>query len=191
MVRQLSTQEAAALADLASIFDDLQTVLRCCERLLGELRAAEQAEPDDLVLEAVWTTAVLSYTRCFADSDHGERLAETDVTATALQGDVLAWHRVLVQLRRHYADVDNPRERFAVGTTLDADGTPNGIAVTSAPQPRLDDVTIRQTGALAYELSKIVNQRIDACQAQVLATASTMPAADLAKLPRIDVAVSI
>lgn len=185
-VRQLSTQEARDLAGLASIFGDLQTVLRCCERLVAELAA----EPDEIVVEAVWTTAVLSYARCFAADDR-VRLTEKDVTATPLQGDVLAWHRVLSQLREHYADAtQNPRERFAVGATLDADGTPVGVAITSAAQPRLDDVTVRQTGALAYELSKVVDERIAARQAQVLATASAMSAADLGKLPHIDVTVS-
>lgn len=181
-VRQLNTREAQDLAGLASIFDDLQTVLRCCERLLAEFAA----EPDEIVVEAVWTTAVLSYARCFAGDD-GVRLTEQDLTATSLQGDVLAWHRVLGQLREHYTDATaNPRERFAVGATLDSDGAPVGIAVTSAPQPRLDDVTVRQTGALAYELSKVVDERIAARQAQVFA----MSAADLGKLPLIDVTVS-
>ena len=186
VVRQLTTQDAHGLAELASIFDDLQTVLRCCERLVTELAA----DRDEIVVESIWTNAVLSYTRCFAPGD-AVRLTEEDVTATALQGDVLDWHRVLGQLREHYTDATrNPRERFAVGATLDAEGTPNGIAVTSTPQARLDDVTVRQTGALAYQLSKIVDERIAAHQAQVLATASAMSAAELAKLPVIDVAVS-
>lgn len=186
-VRQLSTQDARDLAGLASIFDDLQTVLRCCERLVAELAA----EPDAIVLEAVWTTAVLSYTRCFAAGEDGVRLTERDVSATPLKGDVLAWHRVLGQLRQHYADAtENPRERFAVGATLDADGSAIGIAVTSVPQAQLDDVTVRQTGALAFELSKIVDGRIGAHQAKVLTTASAMSAAELNELPLIDVAVS-
>ena len=36
-VRRLDTPDAVALADLAAIFEDLQTVLRCCERLVSEL----------------------------------------------------------------------------------------------------------------------------------------------------------
>lgn len=81
-------------------------------------------------------------------------LTERDVVDTELQGKVLEWHKVLRQLRQHYADTaENPRERFVVGVALDADEQPNGIAVTSTPQPPLDDLTVRQTGAIAYGLS--------------------------------------
>lgn len=187
VVRQLNTQDAQDLAALAAIFDDLQTVLRCCERLVAELTGSRTG-PDDVVLEGVWTTAVLSYTRCFAGDD-GVRLTEDDVTSTPLQGDLLAWHQVLGKLREHYADpMQNPRERFAVGAALTDDGRPNGVAVTSTPQPRLDDVTVRQTGALAYELSKVVDQRINERQQQVLTAASELSAAELGKLPLIDLA---
>lgn len=188
-VRQLSSPAANALADLASIFDDLQTVLRCCERLVTELDS-RRAEPDDLMLEALWTTAVLSYTRCFAAGNSGVGLTEEDLTATPLQGEVLQWHQVLQQLRKHYAnDAENPRERFAVGATQSADGQASGIALTSTRQPALDDITVRQTGALAYELSRLVDQRITAHQERVFAMASDIPASDMKKLPLIDIAL--
>lgn len=186
-VRRLAAPAAHALADLTAIFDDLQTVLRCCERLVTEL-ADPAGEPDDLVLEAVWTTALLSYARCFAGAGSGIGLTEQDVTETQLQGEVLEWHKVLRQLREHYADpVENPRERFAVGAAQDSEGQVNGIAITSTRQPELDDLTIRQTGALAYELSRLVDQRITAHQERVFSAATTMSTADLDKLPLIDV----
>ena len=64
VVRRLDDPAAAALAELVEVFEDLQTVLRCCERLVTELAA--EGEPDPVVVEAVWTTALLSYARCFA-----------------------------------------------------------------------------------------------------------------------------
>lgn len=186
-VRALDTPAAQALADLAAIFDELQTVLRCCERLATELTDTS-SEPDDLVLEAVWTTAVLSYTRCFTTGRRGTGLTDDDVTNTRLQGEVLEWHKVLRQLRTHYADpARNPRERFTVGAAQDSHGRANGIAITSTRQPRLDDVTVRQTGALAYELGRLVDQRIGEQQEQVLTHANTMSKADLDRLPLIDV----
>ena len=57
VVRRLDSTTAMAMADLAAIFEDLQTTLRCCERLVSEL-ASDEAEPDGLTLEAFWTTAV-------------------------------------------------------------------------------------------------------------------------------------
>lgn len=183
-VRRLDIPAAQALADLASIFDDLQTVLRCCEWLVTELGTGE---PDELRVEAGWTMAVLSYARCFATGRRGMGLTEDDLTSTPLQGEVLEWHKVLRQLRKHYSDpAENPRERFFVGAAQDSHGRVNGIAITSVRQPRLDDLTVRQTGALAYELSRLVDKRIGEQQERVLRAADVMSKADLDKLPLID-----
>ena len=38
-VKLLRSPAALALADLAALFEDLQTVLKCCERLVLELAA--------------------------------------------------------------------------------------------------------------------------------------------------------
>lgn len=116
-------------------------------------------------------------------------LTERDVVDTELQGKVLEWHKVLRQLRQHYADTaENPRERFVVGVALDADEQPNGIAVTSTPQPPLDDLTVRQTGAIAYGLSKLVDQRITERQESVHTAAAALSTDKLAELPAIDLA---
>jgi hypothetical protein len=186
-VRRLDTFDALALADHAAIFEDLQTVLRCCERLVSGLGSPR---PDDVALEAFWTMAVLSYTRCFSTRASGAGLTPEDVTATGLSGDVLGWHEVLVQLRDHYTDsVVNPREEFSVGVSQDGEGKANGIAVTSAPAPRVDDVTVRQTGAIAYALSQTVDERIGKRQEAVFASLGPMTKAELDKLPLVDVVV--
>ena len=118
-MRRLDDPAAAALAELVEVFEDLQTVLRCCERLVTEL--AVEGEPDAVVVEAVWTTALLSYARCFSATEEGVALSEDDLTATQSSGEVLEWHRLLLQLRNHYADLAvNPRERFSVGVAQDA-----------------------------------------------------------------------
>jgi hypothetical protein len=185
-VRRLNTQDAKALGDLVSILDDLQTVLRCCERLVNEL-ADPSGEPDDLVLESFWTTAVLSYTRCFVNGSKKKGLTEQDVTQTSLQGEVLEWHKVLQRVRKHYAHAqDNPRELFSVGAAQDSEGRVSGIAITSTTQPPLDDLTVRQTGALAYELSQLVDKRITEHEERVRAAANALSKADLEKLPVID-----
>jgi hypothetical protein len=184
-VRALDTPAASALADLTSMMDDLHTVLYCCERLVNELAGV----PDDLVVEAVWTTALLSYNRCFTDAGRGMALTESDVESTPLQGDILGWHKVLLELRGHYAAAPlSPRERFSVGAALDSGGGVTGVAITSARQPQLDELTVRQTGALAYELSTVVERRLGEQQARVLAAAQAMSEADLGKLPLIDIA---
>ncbi|MGZ4615969.1 MAG: hypothetical protein ACXV4A_10425 [Actinomycetes bacterium] len=187
-VRRLDSPAARELADLAATFDDLQTVLRCCERLMAELGAGAD-DPDPLTLEAFWTTAMLSYARCFSARVGRTRLTTDDVTATGLAGDVLGWHKILLQLRAHYADRGvNPRERFSVGVAQDADGKATGLAITSTRQPPVDDVTVRQTGALAFELSRIVDRRIAERQEAVFGTLGSMTKDELDRLPLVEVA---
>jgi hypothetical protein len=182
VVRRLGTPAAAALADLSATFEELQTVLGCCERLVGT------PPPDDVVVEALWTTALLSYARCFAPGPRGVNLSVEDVKATKLEGAVEDWHGLLLRMRDHYADpVIDPRERFSVGVSRNADGTPAGVAVTSLRQPLPDEVTVRQTGALAYALLRVVDERIGAQQQRVFAAAGTMSQAELDMLPEVEV----
>lgn len=189
-VRQLDTPAATALADLAAMFEDLQTVLRCCEKLVTEIDAPRR-EPDAAAIEAFWTTAVLSYARCFATGGRGMGLTEEDITGLSLEGELLDWHKVLRQLAVHYADPRvNPREIFSVGVAQDADGAPSGVAITSARQPLVDDVTVRQTGAVVYELLRVVDKRISEHQERVLQSAQAMSKSQLERLPLLDVELS-
>lgn len=186
VLRRLDSGGATTLVHLLATFEDLQMVLRCCERLMSELGAGDS---DDVAIEAVWTTAVLSYARCFSTDGGRAALTEDDLTVTMSNTDVLDWHRVLLQLREHYAHpADNPRERFSVGVAQAADGTAGGIGVASAKQPSVDDITVRQTGAIAFGLSKMVNDRIADQQATVFDEVKDLGKAELDRLPRLEVA---
>ncbi|MEO7745834.1 MAG: hypothetical protein ABIV05_06350 [Actinomycetota bacterium] len=187
VLRRLRSLHANAVAELAATFEDLQTVLRCCERLLTELAA--QPGPDDVVVEAVWTTALLSYARCFRAVDGGAALTRDDLVAAITAGDVADWHTVLLQLRDHYAsDGPNPRERFSVGVAQDEQGGVGGVAITSARQPLVDELTVRQTGAIAFALSAHVNERITTLQEQILVELAGAAKADLDQLELLEVA---
>jgi len=182
-VRLLDTPGAATLADLAAMFEDLQTVLRSCEHLVSAIAA--EGPPDDLVIEGVWTVALLSYGRCFTGP---HALSEDDLTAAVASKEAVEWHRVLLELRGHHSDQENnPREQFSVGVALDPDGAADGIAITSVRQPLVDDLTVRQTGAIAYGLSALVNDRIVAQQQRVLDELKDTPKAALEALPRLEV----
>ena len=189
VVKRLKSPAALALADLAALHEDLQTTLLCCERLMTEL-GPDRAELDELALEAFWTTAVLSYGRCFAPGPRGTGLTENDVTATKLEGDVLGWHRVLLQVRDRYADVAvNPRESFSVGASQDTSGHAEGVAIASTRQPTLDDVSVRQTGAVAFGLSKLVEERLTAQQQVVFTAVAAMARPALDVLPQMHLTV--
>lgn len=184
VVRRLESTEAQVLTELAGTFEDLQTVLLCCERLVAALAAQP---PDDVLVEALWTTAMLSYARSFAPGRESA-LTEEDLAATKLEGDLVEWHHMLLRLRDHHSDPStNPREIFSVGVTQDMQGTASGVAITSARQPLVDDLTVRQTGAIAYGLSQLVNDRIEARQKQVLEGLKDATRDDLDKLVQLDV----
>lgn len=182
-VKRLGSPAATALADLAAIFEDLQTTLMCCERLVAALASPR---PDDVTVEALWTTALLSYTRCFTPGPRGMGLQEEDVSALEIQGDVLAWHRMVRNLKKHFTDpATNPREFFGVGIAVSG-GKPSGVAITSTRQARVDEQSVRQTGAIAFALSERVDRRIGEHQATVLAGAEKLTAAELRTLDDVD-----
>ncbi len=188
VLRRLDSPSTTTMVALLATFEDLQTVLRCCERLVSELGTAGDGGPDDVVVEGVWTTALLSYARCFAANGARAALTEDDLATALSNDDVLDWHRVLLQLREHYASPSvNPRERFSVGVAQDQNGAAAGVGVTSARQPTVDDITVRQTGAIAFALSNMVNDRIAAQQAKVFDEVRDLGKTELDKLPKLPV----
>ena len=189
-VRRLDSSEATELAALAGVFDDLQYALRCCEHLVGALArpAVDNGGGDAALVEALWTGALVAYARCF--SGRTKILADADLAELTLDGDVAAFHRALLRLRDHYASRHaNPRETFTVGVAQRTNGTAAGVAVVGAPQPAVDDTTVRQLGRIAYGLSGLVDARMQAAQQKVHLVARELDAARLAALPLVDVQV--
>jgi hypothetical protein len=183
--RQLQTPAALALADLTAIFDDLQFVLKCCERLITELARPQR---DDVVLEALWVCALSSYARCFRAGKRGMSLSDSDLTATGLKGDIKEWHSLLMKLRDFYLDKQvNPRETFSVGVSQASTGEPEGIVITSVVQARVDETTVQQTGRLAFELSRVLDDRIKEQQTTVFTAVQAMSTTALGALPAIEV----
>ena len=209
-VRALLTPEALELADLYAVFDELEVVLRCCERLVVELEHRPQppkpaagggADPAEdsgaaeanrgVVVEGLWTLALLSYRRAFAPGalPGTGRLTVEDLHAVAPDAAATEWHDLLLRLRAHHAHERlSPREEFAVGAAQEEGGRVVGIAVTSRRQPPVDDVTVRQTGALAYSLRQLVGRRISESEAALLESVSSLPRDELDALAPLDIA---
>ncbi len=191
-LRLLDGAAAGELAGLCATFEELQTVLRCCENLVAGLdpRQSGRGGPDGVSIEAAWTVALLSYARCFRTAP-GVGLTEEDVVAAQPGAEVLEWHQVLMRLRDHYADPEvNPREHFSVGVAQDGLGAASGVAITSTRQPLVDEVTVRQLGAIAYALSTAVDTRIASRQEELFAQVKDTPPADLDKLEMVDLAAT-
>ena len=185
-VRRLDGREAADLGSLAAVFDDLQYALRCCEHLVGVLT---RPEADPALVEALWTGALVAYARCF--SGRTKVLTDDDLAELKLDGDVAGFHRALLKLRDHYASRHvNPRETYTIGVAQKNDGTAAGVAVIGAPQPGVDDTTVRQLGRIAYGLSGLVDARMQAAQQRVHVVAQGLDARRLTALPLVDVQVT-
>jgi hypothetical protein len=185
IVRRLDGNEAAELAGLAAVFDDLQYALRCCEHLVGALA---RPDADAALVEALWTGALLAYARAF--SPRATVLTDDDLPELKLDGDVTGFHRALLRLRDHYASRHvNPRETFTVGVAQKNNGSAAGVAVMGAPQPGVDDTTVRQLGRIAYALSGLVDARMQAAQQRVHILAQGLDAGQLKALPLVDVHV--
>jgi hypothetical protein len=184
-VRRLDGREAADLGALAAVFDDLQYALRCCEHLVG---VVTRPDGDPALVEALWTGALVAYARCF--SGRAKVLTESDLADLKLDGDVADFHRALLRLRDHYASRHaNPRETYTVGVAQKNDGTAAGVAVIGAPQPGVDDTTVRQLGRIAYGLSGLVDARMQDAQQRVHVVAQGLDARRLTGLPLVDVDV--
>jgi hypothetical protein len=188
--RELTSPAALRLADLAAVFDDLQFVLGCCERLLRELARDDQGDP--VVVEALWAAALNAYARCFRDGTRKAGLTVEDLPETGLQGDLVQWHEMLGTLRNFLvAKAANPREAFSVGVSAPEGGAAEGIVVTSVSHPQVDETTVRQTGRIAFELGQLVDRRITDQQKAVFTEVKDMPAQRLSRLAPLPVDMSV
>lgn len=188
--RRLEGPEAAELAALAAVSDDVRHVLACCERLMTALAPPRLGpaggDPDAALVEALWTSALLAYARAFADRAGVLTLADLD--ALELPGDVTGFHDLLLRLREQYGSADtNPREGCSVGVVQGDDGQPVGVAVMAAPLPLVDQEAARQLGRLAFALNSRVDLRMEEVQARVLARARELTQEELSSLPLVHV----
>ena len=190
VARRLEGPEAAELAGLATVSDDVQHVLACCERLMTALAPPRLGpaggDPDAALVEALWTSALLAYARAFAR--RAGVLTTADLDALGLPGDVVGFHDLLLRLREQYGSADvNPRESCSVGVVEDDDGAPVGVAVLAAPLPLVDQEAARQLGRLAFSLNSRIDSRMEQAQARVLARAGELTREELAGLPVVRV----
>ncbi|HEY1643528.1 MAG TPA: hypothetical protein VGG35_22870 [Streptosporangiaceae bacterium] len=184
----LDSPEACLLADQAGIIGDLQFVMDCCKRLLSELARPED-EQEPVIPQALWSAALVAYARCFGE---GKRygLTSDDIRSLPLQGEVLKYHKWVIEQRnqvtRHPAD---PFDAARVGATLSPpDARPRkvaGIAIMTMSHVLVDDMGVRQLGALASELARQTAEKAKPQQDVVLADTQKMDIDHLYELPQL------
>ena len=184
----LDLPSAQVLADQAGIIQDLQFVMECCKRLLTELARPEE-ERDAVIPLALWSSALVSYARCFSS---GKRFGLTadDVLTMPLQGEVLKYHKWVIEERnKHTRHSANPFDVAKVGAALAPPEARTrrveGIAILSMSHVLVDATGVRQLGGLASELAKQTAEKAKAQQDVVLADAQGLTVDRLYELPQL------
>ena len=182
----LDLPSAQILADQAGIIQDLQFVMDCCKRLLTELARPEE-DRDEVVPQALWSSALVAYARCFSKNRRFGLTAE-DVQKLPLHGAVMKFHKWITgernRLTAHPAD---PFEAAKVGAALSSSGQierrVEGIAIFSESRVLIDAIGVRQLGGLASELAKQTAEKAQEQQDSVLADAQRLNIDSLYRLP--------
>jgi hypothetical protein len=182
----LDLPSAHVLADQASTIQDLQFVMDCCKRLLTELAKPEE-ERDAVVPQALWSSALVAYARCFGKGGRSG-LATEDVRNLPLQGAVMKFHKWVIEERNKLTvHPANPFEGAKVGAALSPPGQAEqrveGVAIFSANRVLIDAIGVRQLGGLASELAKQTAEKATEQQDLVLADAQQLNIDRLYKLP--------
>jgi len=189
----LDTPSARVLADQASIINDLQFVMDSCKRLLDEL-ARPQEDRDGVVPQALWSSALVAYARCFS-ADRRSGLAVDDVQNLPLQGAVMKFHTwVIEECGKLTAPPADPYEAVTIGAALAPIGQKKrrveGIAVFTTSRVLIDVIGVRQLGGLASELAKQTAQKAEKQQHEVLTDAQQLDLDGLYELPPLSTGVS-
>ena len=166
--------EAKRLADLASILRDLQATVETCKRVVALL---ESEEKDAILLEGLWSAALVRYVRCFA---FGKRYGLTEEMFEGLQGDPIGTHRWYKNMRdKHVAHSVNPYEQVRVGVVLSPEESKErkilGVSTLAGSYICPDKKGVEQLGMLANVLIKKVGELGKECENSVLETAKTLP----------------
>lgn len=147
-IAKVDFEEAKVLADLGALTQDLGAVLQTCKRLMDLL---EEDSKDHILVEALWTSALVRYVRCFAD---GKRFGLDESLFAGLNGDPIGTHRLYINIRnKHLAHSVNPLEQMAVGLVLapreQTEKKIIGVSVVSMRQISFISEGVHQLGMLA------------------------------------------
>jgi hypothetical protein len=182
----LDVPSARVLADQASIIQDLQFVMDCSKRLLAELARPEE-ERDGVVPQALWSSALLAYARCF-EKGRPSGLTAEDIENLPLHGAVMKFHTWVIEERDKLATY--PPDPFAaarIGAALSPlrhkQRRVEGIAIFATSHVLIDAIGVRQLGGLASELAKQTAEKATKQQDAVLAEAKRQDLDSLYSLP--------
>jgi len=182
-IAEVDFEEAKKLADLISIAQDLGSVMKTCSKLKVLL---EDNSRDSLLIENLWTSALIRYARCFAS---GKRYGLDETIFEDLQGEALKVHNMYMNLRnKHIAHSVNPFEQIKVGVVLSPEESQDkkiiGVATLLMKQISLDREGVHQLGLLSKVILEKVREMAKQYEQKTLEISKTFPIKDLYKCAR-------
>ncbi|HDY67480.1 MAG TPA: hypothetical protein ENH85_06800 [Candidatus Scalindua sp.] len=105
--------DAQRLADLWGIIQYFRTIMQACSRLE---RLVDENSEDNILIESLWTAALIRYARCFAT---GKRFGLPRDVFQGQKGEPIKCHQFYMDLRdKHIAHSVNSFEQTEVGLVL-------------------------------------------------------------------------
>ena len=173
-VAEVDYEEAKKLADLASIYQDLSFTIDTLKRLL---RLLKENDEDRVLIQSLWTAALISYARCFSS---GKRFGLSESIFEKLEGDPIGCHRYYRNLRdKHIAHSVNPFEQVVVGLVLSEPDNPKrevlGVATLSQKLVCTDIEGVEALLTLASVVREEVARQAKEYQAKTLEVGKGLP----------------
>jgi hypothetical protein len=107
----IENEEALILADWLSIQNDLSSVIMASKRLCTLL---DKEEKDLIIIQSLWTSALIRYARCFTSGKRKPRLIPE--IYKDLEGDPIGTHQYYIDTRnKHIAHPVNVFEEVKIG----------------------------------------------------------------------------
>jgi len=183
-IAEVDYEEARQLADLGGIVQDLGYTMKTCSRLKKLL---EDKSEDNLLIESMWTSALIRYARCFAE---GKRFGLSESIFDGLVGEPHKVHRMYIDLRsKHIAHSVNPFEQVKVGLELSPESESKrrvvGVATMYMRHIVSDVKGVHQLGMLSKVVLKKVVEIAKEYEKKTLEKGRKIPIEDLYKLPRL------
>ncbi|MBU3563842.1 hypothetical protein ICN34_08505 [Polynucleobacter sp. Tro8-14-1] len=172
-ISKLEFPEALELAETASIFQDLEFVIKSTRALSSMLN---EGSKDEVVLRGLFTAALVIYIRCFTS---GKRISLTSDIYKSLPGEPIICHQQYKDTRdKHIAHSVNACEEMIIGATLSPENSPNrevtGLAYLTSSLTAYDINGIEQLGRLAEFAQQYIVEKQKVLGEQVFSIAKNI-----------------
>jgi hypothetical protein len=188
--RSLDLPETRLLADLYSVWYDFDLAVTCLDRLI-QLLSVETSEPDPILQHAMWTTAVVHYTRCFTSGQRQRVLTSATISRHLPQQSEL--HQWLMDLRnKHLAHDESLAWQF--NGVVNVWEMPDGRRLAQAGASAVTLIAVDpQLATAAREhmvtVGDLLKDRIEKARRRCSEAIAKMPLDEVLTLPDVDLKV--